>query len=62
MSYGSYSFNATGSNNGDRRALAREIGRQVFWAGEATHWDYPGTVHGAYLSGLRAAQALIRLS
>jgi len=28
----------------------------VFFAGEAADPDYPGTVHGAYLSGARAAE------
>jgi len=30
-----------------------------FFAGEATHRQYPATVHGAYLSGVRAAQEVI---
>lgn len=30
----------------------------LFFAGEATSKDYPGTVHGAYLSGRRAAEEL----
>lgn len=57
--YGSYSFNAVGSTNQDRNALARQSGR-LYWAGEATHSQYLGTVHGAYLSGVRAAKALIK--
>jgi lysine-specific histone demethylase 1 len=28
---------------------------RLFLAGEATERDYPGTVHGAHLSGLRVA-------
>ena len=31
---------------------------QLFFAGEATHPLYLGTVHGAYLSGLRAAREI----
>jgi monoamine oxidase len=53
---GSYSFHATGSSPDTRRALAGADwdGRLIF-AGEATDADYPGTAHGAYLSGVAAA-------
>lgn len=60
FAYGSYSFNAVGSTNQDRAALARPLQARLFWAGEATHSEYPGTVHGAYLSGARAAKALLQ--
>lgn len=60
FAYGSYSFNAVGSTNQDRQALATKIER-LYWAGEATHSQYSGTVHGAYLSGLRAAKAVLKL-
>lgn len=52
---GSYSFNAVGSGRADRDALARaEAGGVLRFAGEACSGDYPGTVHGALLSGLEA--------
>jgi len=57
---GAYSFNAVGSSNEDRAALGRPVAGRLFWAGEATHAAYPGTVHGAWLSGLRAAQEIAR--
>lgn len=60
FAYGSYSFNAVGSSNEDRQALANKNGR-LYWAGEATHSEYLGTVHGAYLSGVRAAKAVLKL-
>ena len=60
FAYGSYSFNAVGSTNRDRQILARNLGG-LYWAGEATHSEYPGTVHGAYLSGIRAAKQLLLL-
>jgi monoamine oxidase len=59
--YGSYSFNAVGSTNQDRKALGSTLNNRVLWAGEATSVDYAGTVHGAYLSGVQAAKALIKL-
>lgn len=55
---GSYSFNAVGSSNADRRSLAKAEGGLVF-AGEATSHAYPGTVHGALLSGQQAARAVL---
>lgn len=55
FSLGSYSFNALGSIPAMRDDLAKSIDNRVFFAGEATDRKYFGTVHGAYLSGLRAA-------
>ena len=55
FSLGSYSFTALGSRPGMRDDLAKSIDNRVFFAGEATDRNYFGTVHGAYLSGLRAA-------
>jgi monoamine oxidase len=43
-----------------RDELARSIDGRLHLAGEATHGEYFGTVHGAYLSGLRAAQDSLR--
>lgn len=55
---GAYSFYAVGSSPADRDILARpEGGGAVCFAGEACSAGYPGTVHGAFLSGLAAASA-----
>lgn len=59
-SYGSYSFNALGTNPAMRTSLAAPLGQQVFFAGEATQADYFGTAHGAFLSGLAAATRLLQ--
>lgn len=59
-SCGSYSYNAVGSHPAMRKALATPICTTLFFAGEATEHNYPGTAHGAYGSGLRAAADLIR--
>ena len=57
---GSYSFNALGSTPDMRDELARSIAGRLHLAGEAAHREHFGTVHGAYLSGLRAAQDVLR--
>jgi len=38
-----------------RTALSNPVARSLVFAGEHTHPDYPSTVHGALLSGQRAA-------
>ena len=54
--HGSYSYVPVGSTFSEYAKLARPIGDRVLLAGEATHDEYPATVHGAYLSGIRAAR------
>jgi len=56
---GSYSFLAVGAGPGDYDALAQPVGKRLFFAGEHTHRDHPSTVHGAYLSGERAADEIL---
>lgn len=57
---GSYSFFKVGSTPDDCDTLAEPVAGRVFLAGEHTSSDYAGTVHGAYLSGERAARAVLR--
>ncbi|MFS4505891.1 FAD-dependent oxidoreductase [Clavibacter sp. Sh2141] len=57
---GSGSFLRPGATRADREALARPVDDRVFFAGEATSADRPGTVAGAYASGLRAADEVDR--
>jgi len=57
FSGGAYSFNALGSTPAERQELAKPLAGRLFFAGEASHPMF-GTVHGAYLSGLRAAAEL----
>jgi monoamine oxidase len=52
---GSHSFAAVGAGPETREALASPLLDRVFFAGEATSVDYPGTVLGARESGVRAA-------
>ncbi|KAN0067183.1 Flavin containing amine oxidoreductase domain containing protein [Elaphomyces granulatus] len=55
---GSYSFVASEALPGDYDLMAKSIGN-LYFAGEATCGTHPATVHGAYLSGLRAASEVI---
>jgi monoamine oxidase len=55
---GSYSYVPVGGRESDRDILAAPIGGCLFFCGEATMRNHAGTVHGAYLSGLRAAARL----
>ena len=58
---GSYSFNGIGASVEMRKLLAKPVEDRLFFAGEATERDYPATVHGAYLSGLREAQRILKM-
>lgn len=58
---GSYSYPALGSS-GAHDILIKPIRGTVFYAGEAAHnQGESGTVHGAYESGLRAAEQILHL-
>ncbi len=59
FSCGSYSYMKTGASPGDYDELARPAGKRLFFAGEHTSRRHSATVHGAYLSGLRAASEVI---
>ena len=55
---GSYTFLSTSSTLEDIDILATQQ-EQIYFAGEHTHREYFSTVHGAYLSGQRAAQEIL---
>ncbi|KAF4955486.1 hypothetical protein FGADI_4459 [Fusarium gaditjirri] len=55
---GSYSSAAPGMQPEDYDIMARPVGN-LFFAGEHTIGTHPATVHGAYLSGLRAASEVL---
>lgn len=55
---GSYSSAAPNMQTDDYDSMARPIGN-LFFAGEHTIGTHPATVHGAYLSGLRAASEVL---
>jgi monoamine oxidase len=56
---GSYSFIAVGSSPDDMHALAEPVGERLMFAGEATNPEFFGTVHGAYMSGVREAERIL---
>ncbi|KAI0136701.1 flavin-containing amine oxidoreductase [Xylariales sp. AK1849] len=58
FSRGSYSCAGPSMQPDDYNTMARPIGN-LFFAGEHTTGTHPATVHGAYLSGLRAASEVI---
>lgn len=58
FTFGSYSYVASDAFPEDYDHMARKIGNLHF-AGEATCGTHPATVHGAYLSGQRAAAEVI---
>jgi len=60
-SYGAYSYPTNGSTSADFDILANEVDNKIFFAGEHTEREYRGTVHGAYLSGIREADKIIGL-
>ena len=60
-SFGAYTYATNGSTSINFDTLAQELNNKLFFAGEHTERDYRGTVHGAYLSGLREAEKIINL-
>jgi len=59
---GAYSFLKVGATPQDYDILAEPLAGRVFFAGEHTSRAYPSTVHGAYLSGERAARQALKTS
>jgi len=57
FTYGSYSSVGVGADPDQLKRFGEEAyADHVIFAGEATHADHRATVHGAYLSGIRAAE------
>ncbi|MEL6973117.1 MAG: FAD-dependent oxidoreductase, partial [Bacteroidota bacterium] len=60
--FGSYSFATNGTRSSDFDVFSEPITNQLFFGGEHTIAAYRGTVHGAYLSGLRAARQIMSIA
>ncbi|TAQ89692.1 hypothetical protein B7494_g1960 [Chlorociboria aeruginascens] len=58
FSRGSYSYTGPNFRPDDYEVMARPVGN-LFFAGEHTCGTHPATVHGAYISGLRAASEVL---
>ena len=59
FSYGSYSFPKVGGSTRDRIGASLPLKKKVYFAGEHVHTNYFGCVHGAYLSGIQAAEEIL---
>lgn len=60
FAFGSYSFMPTSGKPSMRKDLAKPIDKKLYFAGEATHSDFPATVQGAYWSGEKAARSIAK--
>ncbi|WP_341977018.1 FAD-dependent oxidoreductase [Microbacterium sp. LTA6] len=58
---GAASYMPVGAQPGVRETLAGPVGGRIFFAGEATSADAPGTMRGALRSGQRAAAELLEV-
>jgi monoamine oxidase len=56
---GSYSYLPIGVTGEECDKLGAPIQNTLFFAGEATNYKMMGTVHGAYVSGIKAAKLII---
>jgi polyamine oxidase len=61
FSQGAYSFWQVGSGPATSALLNQPAHQRLFFAGEHVSSEYPGSVHGAYLSGIAAAEATSEL-
>ncbi|MBK8821878.1 MAG: FAD-dependent oxidoreductase [Anaerolineales bacterium] len=59
FAFGAYSHIPPFSSGKDYDLLAEPVDDVLYFAGEATSRKYPATVHGAYLSGIAAAEEMM---
>ena len=58
FAHGSYSYTSPSFQPDDYEVMSKPVGN-LFFAGEHTCGTHPATVHGAYISGLRAASQVL---
>lgn len=58
FTFGAYSYSAVGNTPSDFDRFAKPVANTILFAGEHTTFDFHGTTHGAYLSGLAAADLI----
>ena len=58
FSYGAYSYTAVGNTPQIYSEISTPIKNLIYFAGEHTHEKFSATIHGAYLSGIRAAKSM----
>jgi len=59
LSLGAYSYPRPGNKRSYYDGLAKPIDDVLLLAGEHTIFEYSATIHGAYMTGLRAAEIII---
>jgi len=55
-SRGSYSYNKVGATKHDFTMISKSVNNVLYFAGEHTCREYRGSVHGAYMSGIRVSK------
>ncbi|QDG74757.1 FAD-dependent oxidoreductase [Labrenzia sp. PHM005] len=58
FTFGAYSYSAVGNTSEDFDRFAKPVENTILFAGEHTTFEFHGTTHGAYLSGLAAADLI----
>jgi len=61
FTHGAYTVNKVGATGRDREVLGESVANRLFFAGEATSRKRFGSVSGAYLTGLKAAQDIMAI-
>jgi len=51
-----HSYNKVGATKHDFTMISKSVNNVLYFAGEHTCHEYRGSVHGAYLSGIRVAK------
>lgn len=59
LALGTYTYPRPKNRPGDFDDLSNSVKGRLFLAGEHTIFDYAGTTHGAFMTGLRAAELVI---